>query len=85
MASQTLRDELNNLTGSAELDSYTPQPMGGSTITSLTKDTERLSLSETFQLLDSAEVTEGEDKNIGTLLSRVSDSIVEADNKVCGV
>ena len=50
----------------------------------MTKDTERLYLSETFHLLDSTEITKVEDKNIGTLLSHVRDSIVEADNKACG-
>ena len=35
-------------------------------------------------MLDSTEITEVEDKDIGTLLSHARDSIVEADNKACG-
>gem|GEM_PF-3623629 len=43
--------------------------------------TERLSISDTAPLLDSTEFVKVEDSDIGTLISNVGQSIVEADNK----
>ena len=80
MASQLLRDEFEHLTGSLESETYTPQPRGGS-VSDITRDTNRLSLSETFQLVDSSEIVKKETEEIGELLANVRDSIVEADKK----
>ena len=82
MSKSALRDELDQLTSSVESESYTPQQRGASVVKDATSDTERLSLSETFSLVDSTDIKFKEGRDIGTLLSNVRDSIVEADNKV---
>ena len=46
---------------------------------------ERLSLSETFSLVDLSEVIKREERNVGALLLTIRDLIVEEDNKVCQV
>jgi len=81
MVSQTLKDELDQLGSSVSSEAYTPhlrEHIGQSQ--DLSRNTERLLLLDIFSLVEALEIAK-EESNLGTLLSNVYDSIVEADNK----
>ena len=68
MPTKALRDELDQLTSTADSEAFTPRFRGDSG-TDVTKNTERLSLSDAFLLVESSDTIQREERHIGTLLA----------------